>query len=52
MIFHITPRADWEAAQTKGEYLSDSLRLEGFIHCSTLAQMLRNTIRDSPALSC
>lgn len=40
MIFHITPRADWEAAQTEGEYVADSLRLEGFIHCSTLAQIL------------
>lgn len=40
MIFHITPRADWEAAKTKGEYAADSLRLEGFIHCSTLAQIL------------
>ena len=40
MIFHITPRADWETAKTKGEYVADSLRLEGFIHCSTLAQIL------------
>jgi uncharacterized protein (DUF952 family) len=40
MIFHITSRTDWETAQTKGEYIADSLRLEGFIHCSTLAQIL------------
>jgi uncharacterized protein (DUF952 family) len=40
MIFHITTRADWEAAQTKGEYTADSLQSEGFIHCSTLAQVL------------
>jgi len=40
MIFHITPRADWEAAQAKGEYVADSLKLEGFIHCSTLAQVM------------
>lgn len=40
MIFHITPRADWETAKTKGQYIADSLRLEGFIHCSTLAQVL------------
>jgi uncharacterized protein (DUF952 family) len=40
MIFHITPRTDWEAAQAQGEYVADSLRLEGFIHCSTLAQVL------------
>ncbi len=40
MIFHITPRTDWEAAQAEGKYTADSLRLEGFIHCSTLAQIL------------
>jgi len=40
MIFHITPRTDWEAAQAEGKYVADSLRLEGFIHCSTLAQIL------------
>ena len=40
MIFHITTRKDWEAAQTKGEYIVESLATEGFIHCSTLAQVL------------
>lgn len=40
MIFHITSRKDWETAQAKGEYVADSLRTEGFIHCSTLAQVL------------
>ena len=40
MIFHITSRANWGAAQTKGEYVADSLQSEGFIHCSTLAQVL------------
>ncbi|HEY5729836.1 MAG TPA: DUF952 domain-containing protein [Anaerolineales bacterium] len=40
MIFHITTRKDWEAAQTKGEYIVESLRAEGFIHCSTLSQIL------------
>lgn len=40
MIFHITSRKDWEAAQAKGEYIADSLQSEGFIHCSTLAQVL------------
>jgi uncharacterized protein (DUF952 family) len=40
MIFHITTRANWEAAQTNGEYTADSLQSEGFIHCSTLAQVL------------
>jgi len=40
MIFHITTHADWEAAQVKGEYIVESLQTEGFIHCSTLAQVL------------
>jgi uncharacterized protein (DUF952 family) len=40
MIFHITSRKDWETAQAKGKYIADSLQTEGFIHCSTLAQVL------------
>lgn len=40
MIFHITSRRDWEAAQAKGEYTAESLQTEGFIHCSTPAQIL------------
>ena len=40
MIFHITTRTDWDSAQAKGEYVVDSLQSEGFIHCSTLAQVL------------
>ena len=40
MIFHITSRAAWEEAQAKGEYRADSLTTDGFIHCSTLSQVL------------
>ena len=40
MIFHITSRKAWEDAQAKGEYRADSLTTEGFIHCSTLSQVL------------
>ena len=40
MIFHITSRRDWESAQAKGGYTAESLHTEGFIHCSTLAQVL------------
>ncbi len=39
MIFHITTRKAWEDARTKGEYIAESLASEGFIHCSTLAQV-------------
>jgi uncharacterized protein (DUF952 family) len=40
MIFHITFRKDWQAAQAKGEYTTESLHSEGFIHCSNLHQVL------------
>lgn len=40
MIFHITSRTDWEAAQTRGEYIAESLASEGFIHCSTISQVI------------
>lgn len=39
MIFHITTRSQWEQAQQLGEYRADSLETEGFIHCSTSAQV-------------
>lgn len=40
MIYHITSRAAWERAQATGEYRADSLQTEGFIHCSTLSQVV------------
>lgn len=40
MILHITHRSDWETAQAAGEYRADSLAAEGFIHCSTVEQVL------------
>lgn len=40
-IYHITERAAWDAAQLKGDYRTSSLETEGFIHCSTAAQLLR-----------
>lgn len=40
MITHITTAAAWAAAQPTGQYTADSLASEGFIHCSTLAQLL------------
>ncbi|MEM7680557.1 MAG: DUF952 domain-containing protein [Planctomycetota bacterium] len=39
-LFHITARADWEAAQAQGHYTHPSLASEGFIHFSTKAQLL------------
>ena len=40
MIFHITTQMAWDDAQNSGEYRAASLLTEGFIHCSTLAQVL------------
>lgn len=40
MIYHITSRQAWEDTQAKGEYRAESLQSEGFIHCSTLSQVL------------
>ncbi|MCC7119471.1 MAG: DUF952 domain-containing protein [Anaerolineales bacterium] len=39
MIYHIAARADWDAAQTQGAYVTPSLAAEGFIHCSTAQQV-------------
>lgn len=39
-ILHITPRPDWEAAQQAGNYRSQSLLTQGFIHCSTAEQVI------------
>jgi uncharacterized protein (DUF952 family) len=38
-ILRITPRAKWEQAVAEGEYRSDDLATEGFIHCSTPEQL-------------
>ena len=38
-IYHITTKAQWAEAITKGEYTSPTLETEGFIHCSTEDQI-------------
>jgi len=38
MILHITSHKDWEKAILEGEYNSPSLKIDGFIHCSTIKQ--------------
>jgi len=40
MILHIVGRAEWNDAQQRGQYAPPPLRAEGFIHCSTLDQLL------------
>ena len=44
-ILHICSRKDWEQAQQKGEYRAASLASEGFIHCSTPAQVVKTANR-------
>ncbi|WCB91945.1 hypothetical protein DSM104299_00624 [Baekduia alba] len=38
-ILHITTEAGWAAAQEAGQLVAPSLAEEGFIHCSTHAQV-------------
>ncbi|MFT3980539.1 MAG: DUF952 domain-containing protein [Ferruginibacter sp.] len=39
MIYHVTTRKDWAAAQAKGFYDHPSLAAEGFIHNCSLEQL-------------
>ena len=39
-ILHITKRLEWENAQKMGCYEAESLRTQGFIHCSTTDQII------------
>jgi uncharacterized protein (DUF952 family) len=40
LIFHITSRLEWQAAQARGDYRAPSLETEGFIHMSTSKQVV------------
>ena len=44
-VFHITERGAFAAALESGAYTTDSLLSEGFVHCSTRAQILRSAAR-------
>lgn len=39
MILHICSRQAWKEAKKYGEYRGDTLKTEGFIHCSTPSQV-------------
>jgi uncharacterized protein (DUF952 family) len=45
MIFHIVKRVEWVLAVGRGSYAPESLRAEGFIHCSTVAQVIETANR-------
>lgn len=40
IILHITTEKAWQTAVAAGTYCPDSLASEGFIHCSTIEQVL------------
>lgn len=40
MIFHICPVTGWIEAMKVGKYAPDGLHTEGFIHCSTIEQLV------------
>ena len=40
MIYHLTFRKFWKRALATGPFRADSLDREGFIHCSTAAQLV------------
>jgi len=40
IILHITKRLEWENAQKMAYYEAESLRTQGFIHCSTPDQII------------
>lgn len=40
LILHITTFSDWAQARSAGDYRAPSLEEEGFIHCSTPAQVV------------
>jgi uncharacterized protein (DUF952 family) len=40
LIMHIANQEDWAAAQIAGTYRAASLESEGFLHCSTAAQVV------------
>ena len=42
---HITTAKDWQAARDRGRYEVPSLATEGFIHCSTPAQVVATANR-------
>ena len=39
-VYHIAGKNDWSEAKRKGVYSCESLKNEGFIHCSTQQQII------------
>jgi uncharacterized protein (DUF952 family) len=45
MILHIVGESEWVKAVARGSYAPNSLAAEGFVHCSTLAQVVATANR-------
>jgi uncharacterized protein (DUF952 family) len=45
LVFHILPGDEWSSIKDRTTYSPHSLHLEGFIHCSTLKQVIRTANR-------
>jgi uncharacterized protein (DUF952 family) len=45
MILHIVGESEWVEAVGRGSYAPSSLAAEGFVHCSTLAQVVATANR-------
>ena len=45
ILYHITTRSDWRAALAAGSYAAASLAAAGFIHCSTVRQVVATANR-------
>lgn len=45
IVFHIASQAEWDAARAAGSYRPASLVHDGFIHCSTAAQIVGSADR-------
>jgi uncharacterized protein (DUF952 family) len=41
IVLHIISKEDWKTAKTAGVYRPASVSSEGFIHCSTIGQVVR-----------
>ena len=39
-IFHIASKDKWKRSSSRGQYTEESLKSEGFIHCSTAEQVV------------
>lgn len=52
-IYHITTEKQWHDAKHRSQYEAESLRSEGFIHCSNAAQVVQvanRLFRNMPGL--